>query len=133
MDVSLATATWNSNCVDGLPSKLGCTPSNWNSGCVETFKQMIFAEILQDAMGASKFTGCESVVRFCQWDSLAGTRARQICPVTCGCHDPMSPIAIGSKNNGCSPGCSATDKHTTVQTTRPCQDLGKDDQYWTDW
>jgi len=145
LDVGLSSATWNSNCVDNLPKKLGCLPSNWNDKCDETFKQMIYTEILQHAMELAshgsgvrvmlgeKVMGCESVFKYCQWDSLVGVRARQICPVTCGCHDPRISIAIGGSNNGCSPACARTEKFKTVQKTRPCQDLGKNAEYWKSW
>jgi len=147
LDVGLSSATWNSNCVDNLPKKLGCLPSNWNDTCDETYKQMIYTEILQHAVRVSeqaqesmgiaklgvKVMGCESVFKYCQWDSLVGVRARQICPVTCGCHDPRISIAIGGSNNGCSPACAKTEKFKTVQKTRPCQDLGKNAEYWKSW
>jgi len=125
MDLGIATATWNTDCADAIPYKY--TGS-------ESPKQRIFMDILRDAMGdGAEADGCESVLKYCQWDSLAGVRARQICPETCGCDDPGAGIALGGLNNGCSPSCTRTKAFKKAQSTRQCEDLGNTSQYWAKW
>jgi len=126
---------WSLDSVSNLDVSL--SSATWNDKCDETFKQMIYTEILEHAFGIAKLgvkiTGCDSISKYCQWDSLAGVRARQICPVTCGCHDPRISVAIGGSNNGCSPSCAQTKGYTSVQRTRPCEDAGEDHEYWKGW
>merc|ERR1719215_2491588 len=76
-------------------------------------------------------TGCESVKTYCQWDALIGIRARQICPETCGCHDPMRPLAMDSANNGCPPTCRLKSTYKAEDAKRECNDLDDDAAYWS--
>jgi len=38
---------------------------------------------------------------YCQETSVAGVRARQLCPLTCGCNDPQSPLVLAMPASGC--------------------------------
>ena len=37
---------------------------------------------------------CDAFTPFCGLVSTLGIRARQMCPLTCGCDDPKSPLAL---------------------------------------
>ena len=37
---------------------------------------------------------CKDLSLFCNKNSAAGVRARQLCPLTCGCHDPFATLYI---------------------------------------
>ena len=41
----------------------------------------------------------------CHSSAVDGVRARQFCPVTCGCQAPMSSLALHTAENGCPESC----------------------------
>ena len=87
-----ATALWNPGCVDVLSLP----------GFYEKLNRNAFAAAIPDeACGGCPYdaplclpdgscvdvTSCEMARPYCHMPSLAGLRARQLCPVTCGCDD----------------------------------------------
>jgi hypothetical protein len=59
----------------------------------------------------------------CQLSTPAGVRARQLCPVTCGCDDPTSPLVLSLPTSGCSEHCTRVAKYSEALAKQPCQDL----------
>jgi len=62
--------------------------------------------ILQALTGNESLAACPDVAPFCLLVGLVGIRARQWCPVTCGCHSPRSGLLIDQPSLGC-PGLCA--------------------------
>jgi len=100
---------WNRGCQDILTSS--------SSGYANTFKML-----LQDATNNRSLDRCSSVREYCSWDSLVGVRARQICPVTCGCTDPGSELAIMDIHMGCPNSCQKEKSYSNAMASRNCSD-----------
>ena len=66
---------------------------------------------------------CDDAAPFCADSSPAGLRARQICPQTCGCDQPQSPLALFLPGNGCPRNCVRSTTFRTALATVPCEDL----------
>ena len=73
--------------------------------------------------GTCAYPVCEDVRPYCQHDSEAGTRARQLCPQTCGCDRPLSGLLLQLPTNGCSRRCTKTEVYKEALRTMPCEDL----------
>ena len=67
--------------------------------------------------------GCQDVVEFCGSSLPVGVRSRQICPITCGCDSPRSPLALYLPTAGCPPSCWGTTRYRAELTTTPCLDI----------
>ena len=68
---------------------------------------------------------------YCQDNTEAGTRARQLCPHTCGCDDPHYPLALSLPHSGCGPYCPSSGIYLQRLSRLPCEDIAKDDPVFT--
>lgn len=75
----------------------------WNPGCSDLITtsssgvDVVYRSILQDVTGNRSLDSCLPAQQYCSWDTLVGRRTRQFCPMTCGCHNPGSGLAIVSR------------------------------------
>ena len=67
---------------------------------------------------------CADALPFCTQDSVIGTRARVLCPTTCGCNDPTSAVALtlGGAIYGCPVSCQASLAYRSKLKTSQCED-----------
>lgn len=101
----------------------------WNNGCTDLGKLAIYQSVLADAVkpGASRVS-CTDAKAFCNHDSVAGVRSRQICPETCGCRDPLSSLVLNSISQGCPHTCMASTDFRNALLKHSCEvDAGKND------
>ena len=102
----------------------------WNPGCIDTLSQPgSWVPLLSVAIGgavgisnqsACPATGCSlslpmckdgqcinpkcsDMRSYCNENSVAGVRARQLCPQTCRCDDPKAPLTLSGPEHGCVP------------------------------
>jgi len=62
--------------------------------------------VLQDAAyNVTSISSCKDVQYACSEFGVRGLRARQYCPQTCGCNNPVSPLRLWSAKMGCPAGC----------------------------
>jgi len=80
--------------------------------------------------GECTFPDCSIAEQFCFSSSLAGVRARQMCPKTCGCDTPQSGLPILS---GCPIRCEDTRAYRKELAETPCEDLSKEDPKFNDF
>ena len=73
---------------------------------------------------------CHDVWPFCKENSVRGVRARQICPVTCGCSDPLSPLALSLPKSGCGDRCKKSGAYLQRRKELPCEDMNATDPRW---
>ena len=136
-----ANALWNPGCVDVLSLP----------GFYEKLNRNAFAAAISDepcggcpydaplclpdgSCGLADFDmsnpSCELIRSYCDLPSLAGLRARQLCPVTCGCRDPRSSLALGLPNSGCGEQCYRSVQFQRSLDEMPCEDVAVDDPTW---
>ena len=70
---------------------------------------------------------CADVVPYCNGNTVIATRARMMCPVTCGCDQPRSPLALSLDSEGCPTRCKSTAAYKVALQTTPCEDVPKND------
>jgi hypothetical protein len=70
---------------------------------------------------------CAGVSEFCQRSDAVGIRARQLCPATCGCNSPLSPLALYLPGGGCGKHCMRSGYYLDQRASMSCTDLSKDD------
>ena len=70
---------------------------------------------------------CNDARPYCSESSAAGVRARQICPVTCGCDQPRSSLALFLPESGCPRVCRKSTNYRTALATIPCTDVAVND------
>ena len=70
---------------------------------------------------------CSDVAEYCGSSLPVGVRARQICPITCGCDSPRSTLALYLPSAGCPPSCWKTTRYRDEMATTPCADLPRND------
>lgn len=80
-----------------------------------------------DALGTYKLCdksscSCADASRYCLEGDLAGTRARQLCPQTCRCDDPVSEVAVTLPSQGCPSNCRQTQQYLNARAGLPCMD-----------
>ena len=73
-----------------------------------------------------KKPSCRLAQKYCHSSSSAGVRARQLCPITCGCDDPLSPLALFGSNNGCPSTCLQSGAYLKRIARMPCEDAARD-------
>lgn len=57
-------------------------------------------------MNECKNITCNDIETYCLEDSTAGVRARQFCPITCGCNNPSNILVLMSSDFGCPQNCA---------------------------
>ena len=70
---------------------------------------------------------CQDVQRYCHDNSVAGVRARQLCPITCGCNSPRYPLALSLPASGCGPRCVHSGRYLAARAQLPCTDVNASD------
>ena len=81
--------------------------------------------------GQCAYPNCQDVAPYCDRSSSDGVRARQICPVTCGCDQPRSSLALFLPESGCPNRCQLTTTFRSALAIIPCEDVSKDDPSFT--
>lgn len=121
----------NPSCYDVLDLPGGATPlmktamgdaADWRScgqKCPET-EPLCFNGICIDPV-------CADVKSYCSQTSVAGLRARQLCPLTCGCHLPRSTLALALPEDGCGKACWRYGGYLENLEELPCKDVDRDD------
>ena len=69
---------------------------------------------------------CADVAEYCHSSSEAGIRARMLCPKTCGCDNPRSPLALSLPSMGCPERCDRTAEYKVALAPIPCEDISTD-------
>jgi hypothetical protein len=64
---------------------------------------------------------------------MRGLRARQLCPVTCGCKDPLSSLALFLPKSGCGELCLQTPDYEAALAQAPCEDVSADDPTFNEY
>ena len=59
--------------------------------------------------------------------STLGIRARQMCPLTCGCDDPKSALALFLPESGCGDQCMRAGTYLERHRALACEDAAVDD------
>ena len=80
-----------------------------------------FRSILSEELG-SPVTKCSDVRTVCNHDIGEGVRARQYCPVTCGCDNPSSHLPTIAPSKGCPSTCFQGDKFLNLLGKLSCAD-----------
>ena len=70
---------------------------------------------------------CADVAAHCAANTQTGIRARQLCPQTCGCNDPRSPLALFDGAAGCGDQCTRSGVYRSRLDELPCEDVARDD------
>ena len=70
---------------------------------------------------------CPDLAPYCGRIGLIGIRARQICPQTCGCHLPRSPLALFLPESGCPTRCTLNVPYRQALLATPCVDVARND------
>lgn len=125
----------------------------WNTGCMDVldanapYKSLLQAAISttvnEDPCGGCPLDAplclvengavcvtpnCTNIKSFCQSDSITGTRARQLCPQTCGCAEPRSSLVLFTPSSGCATQCTQTPEFRAAVASTPCIDVAFDDE-----
>ena len=66
---------------------------------------------------------CAHVSDFCSLPTVVGQRARQFCPVTCGCASPVSKLLLTSPQFGCGD-CAQTLSYKGTEKRMKCRNTG---------
>ena len=70
---------------------------------------------------------CADLEQYCGEASEVGLRARMMCPATCGCDLPRSPLALSLPLSGCPEGCKRTARYKVELAQLPCEDVSAED------
>ena len=84
-------------------------------GCPDVFRSLC-------RNGKCATPSCKDARPHCQADTTAGLQARMLCPVTCGCSDPETPLVLSGAGYGCGPSCRKNQEYTRVLNQMPCRD-----------
>ena len=71
---------------------------------------------------------CANFEHSCGTGSTLGVRARQFCPQTCGCDDPLSDLALYLPASGCGEQCARAGPYIERRRALPCTDVSTDDE-----
>lgn len=127
-----ATRLWNPGCFDALDGgagyqnllqgAMGDAVSSANvSACGGLIGCPAETPMCDD--GECVVPTCARVASYCRESSVAGVRARQLCPQTCGCTDPRSALALGLPSSGCGDRCVRSGVYLDALSTLPCEDV----------
>ena len=125
--VRLNTSACGDSCdTDELPL---CKPGAWEG-------PLSFNPSVPDAHTCADVT-CADLVGYCNEVSEIGLRARMVCPATCGCDLPRSPLALSLPLSGCPTRCDRTVRYKIAMAELPCEDVDKADpdfnQFHDNW
>jgi hypothetical protein len=70
---------------------------------------------------------CADVRPYCLNNRQSGMRARQICPLTCGCVEPLSSLALSLPSTGCGEQCMRSGEYLEWRAALPCEDMPNTD------
>lgn len=76
---------------------------------------------------------CADVAEYCRQPTVVGLRARQMCPLTCKCHEPRSSLSLGLPREGCGHKCLRLGTYLQKRRELPCEDVQKDDPAWREF
>lgn len=76
--------------------------------------------------GLAPFRSCADVAPRCGEETTFGIRARQYCPVTCGCSHPASPLALFTSEHGCPEVCTEKRWYAEALGEMTCSDWAPD-------
>lgn len=91
----------------------------------------LLSDILNSAAAANSkgpeadlanISSCVDVAPRCAEATTLGVRARQYCPVTCGCNDPAAALVLSSVEEGCPVSCVETELFTQAVGSLSCED-----------
>ena len=123
----------------------------WNPGCFDVLNvpagyQNLLEGAMGDAVGTANRSACGSangctadapmchegacvkptctlVKSYCHKNNVAGVRARQLCPQTCGCDQPRSPLALSLPSSGCGDRCPRSGTYLDALDALRCEDV----------
>ena len=72
-------------------------------------------------------TTCADILPYCHLSNVVGIRARMICSSTCGCDDPISPLALARPEVGCPKRCDRTVTYKARLQQLPCEYVNRTD------
>ena len=139
-----AVTLWNPSCADVLGSGLGydgllqgamgdaIDGKCMNDTCPAQGVQLYCeggcsAETPVCLGGKCMKANCKDVQHYCHKNSVAGVRARQLCPITCGCASPHYPLALALPASGCGPRCVHSGRYLAARAQLPCTDVNASD------
>ena len=122
------TGVWSMDGFDNMA--LEQMTARWQPACydLDTWVEPMLPHLLQDALhGISNVDlSCASLQPYCNHDTSRGLRARQYCPQTCGCDDPLSDLLLAHPQLGCSTECRRDFRYATALSELPCNDTDTD-------
>ena len=84
-----------------------------------------------DGNGTCVVPSCElHAPPFCNAESPAGARFRQMCPVTCGCDSPQSSLVLSMPADGCGQCTDVSQSYMNAMATLPCEDVPIEHPAW---
>ena len=83
--------------------------------------------------GTCMAANCSTMHRFCHNASNAGVRARQMCPITCGCTNPSGSLILKTPADGCPSKCIDTLDYQTQLNALTCDDRPRGDPDLQAW
>ena len=135
-----ATVAWNPECFDVLDTEAQYVPTLRSTmsdtlnktacggSCPQARPFCAPASGSADAHCISPY--CSDFLQHCDDPGLIGIRARQVCPQTCGCSSPRSPLALSQPSSGCSSMCPLSGDYRSKRAALPCEDIDKNDSRW---
>jgi len=152
---TMATAVGNANCKDTLrpPAirsvETSYTDDNGAGDGVNIFRAIVADHVLDESCegcppqlplcyeGQCTVPECWHVLELglCTKDDESGMRARQYCPVTCGCVNPVASLPLSQDFNGCPTECAQLPEHNEImeRVARNCSDLDHTSGHFRDY
>ena len=127
-----AAGLWNPSCYDVLDSPAGYIDllrgtmgdaANTATNYAHCPAERCPPEASLCRNGTCVVPDCASIAHHCDEGSVAGTRARQLCPETCGCDAPRSPLVLSLPSSGCGDRCVRSGRYLDRRQQLPCEDL----------
>jgi hypothetical protein len=129
-----AVQLWNPSCFDTLNVVGGYTPM-LKSSFADTVDKEDCGGSCPEATpfclnAACIDPNCTHSAPYCTESSVRGVRARQLCPLTCGCDDPRSSLALSLPASGCGSRCTSFGGYIEKRKQIPCEDVSVNDTAW---
>ena len=141
-----STAVWNPQCLDQLDVSIGAMNRNILVGSLIDAVSLVGVNCNDDPnlvegncpssrpfcnpYGVCVEATCEAVTPFCNSTTIAGVRARQLCPIQCGCEELRSTLALSTPLTGCPHTCGSSITARHEISSMPCEDVAKNDTNW---